>query len=114
MLIKHITASEVLDSRGNPTVEGCVILEGGAVGSAIAPPAPRPGNGKPLNCGTAMKRATAQRREESHRACGEAHRTGNTKTTTALEIHVWLDEKTYEKGRKVTDAELAKGVAKIR
>jgi transposase len=32
---------------------------------------------------------------------------GNTKTTTGLEIHVWLDENTYEKGRKVTDEELA-------
>ena len=31
---------------------------------------------------------------------------GNTKTTTGLEIHVWLDEALYEKGRKVTDAEL--------
>src|SRR5579872_2006948 len=37
MLIKHITAQEVLDSRGNPTVEGCVTLEGGTVGSAIVP-----------------------------------------------------------------------------
>lgn len=32
---------------------------------------------------------------------------GNTQTTTGLEIHVWLDESTYEKGRKVTDTELA-------
>ena len=32
---------------------------------------------------------------------------GNTKTTTGLEIHAWVDEATYEKGRKVTDAELA-------
>jgi hypothetical protein len=32
---------------------------------------------------------------------------GSTKTTTGLEIHVWLDENTYEKGRKVTDEELA-------
>ncbi len=32
---------------------------------------------------------------------------GNTKTATGLEIHVWLDEKIYEKGRKVTDVELA-------
>jgi hypothetical protein len=32
---------------------------------------------------------------------------GNTKTTTGLEIHVWLDENSYEKGRKVTDEELA-------
>ena len=37
---------------------------------------------------------------------------GNTKTTTGLEIHVWLDESTYEKGRKVTDEELAECVIK--
>lgn len=37
MLIKQITAQEVLDSRGNPTVEGCVSLELGTVGSAIVP-----------------------------------------------------------------------------
>lgn len=37
MLIKTISAQEVLDSRGNPTVEGCVTLEDGSVGSAIVP-----------------------------------------------------------------------------
>ena len=37
MLITHVTAQEVLDSRGNPTVEGQVVLEDGAVGSAIVP-----------------------------------------------------------------------------
>jgi enolase len=37
MLITHITAQEVLDSRGNPTVEGQVTLEDGTVGSAIVP-----------------------------------------------------------------------------
>jgi enolase len=37
MRIQHITALEVLDSRGNPTVEGCVLLEDGTVGSAIVP-----------------------------------------------------------------------------
>ena len=37
MLIKHVTAQEVLDSRGNPTVEGQVTLEDGTVGSAIVP-----------------------------------------------------------------------------
>ena len=30
-----------------------------------------------------------------------------TTTETGLEVHAWLDEGTYEKGRKVTDAELA-------
>jgi len=37
MLIKQVTAQEVLDSRGNPTVEGQVALEDGTVGSAIVP-----------------------------------------------------------------------------
>jgi transposase len=30
-----------------------------------------------------------------------------TTTATGLEVHAWLDEATYEKGRKVSDAELA-------
>jgi enolase len=37
MFIKQITALEVLDSRGNPTVEGQVTLEDGTVGAAIVP-----------------------------------------------------------------------------
>ncbi|MCB9378496.1 MAG: phosphopyruvate hydratase [Holophagales bacterium] len=35
--IEEIVAREVLDSRGNPTVEVDCVLEGGAVGSAIVP-----------------------------------------------------------------------------
>lgn len=31
---------------------------------------------------------------------------GNTTTTEGLEVHVWLDESSYEKGRKVSDQEL--------
>ena len=37
MFITQVTAQEVLDSRGNPTVEGQVTLEDGTVGSAIVP-----------------------------------------------------------------------------
>lgn len=37
MLIEHIRAREVLDSRGNPTVEVGVLLEDGSEGSAIVP-----------------------------------------------------------------------------
>src|ERR671938_625740 len=37
MRIKNIIAREVLDSRGNPTVEADVILESGALGRAIVP-----------------------------------------------------------------------------
>ncbi len=36
-MILDITAREVLDSRGNPTVEAEVILDGGAMGRAIVP-----------------------------------------------------------------------------
>ena len=35
--IKKITAREILDSRGNPTVEATVVLEGGAMGTASVP-----------------------------------------------------------------------------
>jgi len=37
MKISHIHAREVLDSRGNPTVEAEVVLEGGTKGRAIVP-----------------------------------------------------------------------------
>lgn len=32
---------------------------------------------------------------------------GSTKTETGLEVHAWLDEQDYPKGKKITDAELA-------
>ena len=35
MLVNKISAREVLDSRGNPTVEGCVVLEDGTSAFAI-------------------------------------------------------------------------------
>ncbi len=35
--IRSITAREVIDSRGNPTLEADVVLESGAVGSAMVP-----------------------------------------------------------------------------
>ena len=36
----------------------------------------------------------------------------HTTTTTGLEVHAWLDEGTYNKGRKVSDAELAECIIK--
>ena len=36
-LITHVTAREILDSRGNPTVEAEVSLDGGAIGVAAVP-----------------------------------------------------------------------------
>jgi Rhodopirellula transposase DDE domain len=32
---------------------------------------------------------------------------GSTRTTQGLEVHAWLDENTYEKGRKITHAEMS-------
>jgi len=37
MRVIRISAQEVLDSRGNPTVEGCVVLEDGTSASAMVP-----------------------------------------------------------------------------
>ena len=37
MRVIRISAQEVLDARGNPTVEGCVVLEDGTSASAIVP-----------------------------------------------------------------------------
>jgi hypothetical protein len=31
----------------------------------------------------------------------------STRTQQGLEVHAWLDENTYEKGRKVSDAEIS-------
>ena len=36
-IIEEVTAREVLDSRGNPTVEACVKLLDGSVGYGISP-----------------------------------------------------------------------------
>ena len=35
--IKNITAREILDSRGNPTVEACVMLDNGTRAKASVP-----------------------------------------------------------------------------
>src|SRR5512132_4507101 len=37
LMISAISAQEVFDSRGNPTVEAVVVLEDGCVGAAIVP-----------------------------------------------------------------------------
>ena len=37
---------------------------------------------------------------------------GNTRTTSGLEVHAWLDEATYEKGIKVSDAALSECLIK--
>jgi enolase len=48
MLIKAINARQILDSRGNPTVEADVILESGAWGRAAVPSGASTGSGEAL------------------------------------------------------------------
>jgi hypothetical protein len=55
--IIDIHAREILDSRGNPTVEVDVLLEDGSFGRAAVPRAPAPARMKPLNCATATRAA---------------------------------------------------------
>lgn len=45
--IQKIQAREIIDSRGNPTVEVDVTLTDGSFGRAAVPPEHRPGNTKP-------------------------------------------------------------------
>lgn len=59
MKIEKIIGREILDSRGNPTVEVDVILESGFTGRASVPPAHPPANMRLWNCATATKNATA-------------------------------------------------------
>ena len=51
--IIDVIAREILDSRGNPTVEADVLLESGELGRA----ARRPAVAKRLNCATATNHA---------------------------------------------------------
>lgn len=46
--ISHITARQILDSRGNPTVEADVILEGDILGRAAVPSGASTGSGEAL------------------------------------------------------------------
>ena len=48
--IVSVTAREILDSRGNPTVEADVLTDSGHMGRAAAPPARLPVAVRPLNC----------------------------------------------------------------
>ena len=54
--IVQVHGREILDSRGNPTVEADVRLEGGAIGRAAVPSALQPANMKPMNFATRTSR----------------------------------------------------------
>lgn len=48
--IVKVIGREIIDSRGNPTVEAEVHLEGGFVGMAAAPSGASTGSREALNC----------------------------------------------------------------
>ena len=59
--IIDITGREILDSRGNPTVEVDVTLDDGAFGRAAVPSAPRPAPMRRWSCETACGTAISAR-----------------------------------------------------
>lgn len=60
-LIDAIHAREILDSRGNPTVEVEVLLSDGQIGRAAIPPVPPPASTKPLSSATETRAVTSAR-----------------------------------------------------
>lgn len=56
--IIDIFAREILDSRGNPTVECDVLLESGVMGRAAVPSGASTGQKEALNCAMATNLAT--------------------------------------------------------
>ncbi|MFZ2190164.1 MAG: phosphopyruvate hydratase [Candidatus Magasanikiibacteriota bacterium] len=55
-IIKRISAREILDSRGNPTVEATVVLEDGSVGTAAVPSGASTGTHEALELRDGAKR----------------------------------------------------------
>ncbi len=58
MKIEKIIGREILDSRGNPTVEVDVTLESGFIGRASVPSGASTENTKHWNCVTVTKNVT--------------------------------------------------------
>ena len=57
--IADITAREILDSRGNPTIEVDVVLDPAPWAAPRCPPARPPARMRRSNCATATNPATA-------------------------------------------------------
>ena len=59
--IIDVTAREILDSRGNPTVEVEILPACGAMGRAAVPSGASTGTRKPWNCAIPAPSATAEK-----------------------------------------------------
>ena len=53
--IESVVGREILDSRGNPTVEAEITLADGTVARGCAPPAHPPANSRLWSCATATR-----------------------------------------------------------
>ena len=76
--ISEIRARQVLDSRGNPTVEVEAELDGGAVGRAIVP----------SGASTGEHEAWEPRDKENRYTAVISHRSGETEDTTIADLAV--------------------------
>ena len=61
MKIEKVHAREILDSRGNPTVEVEVTLENGVMGRAAVPSGASTGENEALSFATATRTVTSAR-----------------------------------------------------
>ena len=59
--ISKVVGRQILDSRGNPTVEVDITLDNGFMARAAVPSGASPANSKPANCATATRRFTSAR-----------------------------------------------------
>ena len=53
--IESVVGREILDSRGNPTVEAEITLADGTVARGCAPPAHPPASSRRWSCGMAIR-----------------------------------------------------------
>ena len=58
-LIENICAREILDSRGNPTVEVEVLLDNGIIGRAAVPSGASTGVHEAVDCVTGIRTVTS-------------------------------------------------------
>ena len=59
--IVNVVGREILDSRGNPTVEVDVVLEDGSMGRAAVPSGASTGTREAVECATETRAASAAR-----------------------------------------------------
>ena len=89
-IIEHIVGREVLDSRGNPTVEVEVVLDSGATGRAIVPSGASTGRSRRSSCATAATATAA-------RACSTPSATSTARSPTPSSGFDALDQRDIDR-----------------